>query len=263
MSNLSISSSIIKDVKLILTNGKGLHNNDIIIYNVFLPNFNHLRADLFSFLNPKEVKKSERFYKDIDRDRYIIYRSILKIILASHTKLEVQNINLNIDFNKKPYLASHPWLFFNISHSEDYAVIAISNKKVGIDIEYMREDFKFTNLLPDIYDDDEILSIENSPNKKQAFYTLWTRKEAFVKALGKGIDEDFKYIPCLDGNHKIDYAILKNTENWQVLSFDLTDHYVASIAFEGKSSIPKNLMLHDIPNTMEGLLGMTEIAKEY
>ena len=258
ISNLNISQSTLKRVQNLSSKEYTLNNNDLIIFSVYLPNFSEIQDELSLFLSSKEIKKSERFYKDVDRSRFVIYRSILKFMLAAYTKLDVKNINLSLDFNKKPYLASHPYLFFNISHSEDYAVIAISNKKIGIDIEYMSEDFKYTELLPDIFDNNEIVSIENSANTKETFYTLWTRKEAFVKALGKGIDEDFKYIPCLEGKHTVDYDLLKSDQDWEVVSFDLTNKYVGSIAFESNSIIPKNLLLHTIPNTMKELSEMAQ-----
>lgn len=256
MSNLTISSSTLNGVQLLSTKDYALKANDLIIFNVYLPNFNLIEEELSMLLNPKEIKKSERFYKDEDRSRFVIYRSILKFILAAYTKLDVKNINLSLDFNKKPYLESHPYLFFNISHSEDYAVIAIANKKIGIDIEFMSEDFKYTELLPDIFNENEILSIENAVDTKEIFYTLWTRKEAFVKALGKGIDEDFKYIPCLEGKHTVEYDMVRSDQDWEVLSFDLTNKYVGSIAFETSSTIPKNLLLHTVPNTMSDLQDM-------
>ena len=114
----------------------------------------------------------------------------------------------------------------------------------------------------DIFIDEEILIIQNADNKKHAFYTSWTRKEAFVKALGKGIDEDFKYIPCLDGQHNIDSDMLKNTKNWQICSFDLADNYLGAVAFDGSPTISKNLELLIIPNSMKDLLEMIQIKND-
>jgi 4'-phosphopantetheinyl transferase len=258
-SKLFISSSNIKGIKLIPSKEYSLTTDDIMIYSIYLPDFIGLKADLSKFLNSPELNRAKRFYKEIDRNRFIIYRSILKLILGAYTNLEAKNIHLDYDFNKKPYLASHPWLHFNISHSEDFAAIAISRKKVGLDIEYLSKDFKFSNLLPDIFDDNERLTIQNAIDKKNIFYTLWTRKEAFVKALGKGIDEDFKYIPCLDGQHSTDFKLIKNTQNWQVYSFNLADHYLGAIALEGLPPISKNFLWYIMPNTMNDLLKMTPI----
>lgn len=257
-SKLFISFSNVKSTELIPDKEYSLDGNDVIIYTIYLPDFIELKSELSNYLNFKELKKAQRFYKDLDRDRYIIYRAITKFILAAYTKLNVENINFDYHLNQKPYLASHPSLHFNISHSQDFAAIAISRKKIGLDIEYMAEDFKFTDLLLDVFENEEILAIQNADNKKHAFYTSWTRKEAFVKALGKGIDEDFKYIPSLDGEHSIDPILAKNIEKWQLYSFNLAVDYLGAVAFEGLSRISKNLRIFSIPNTMKDLLMMVQ-----
>lgn len=261
-SKLSISFSTIRRIQLFSGQDYSLNTDDIIIYSIYLPDFTDLKSDLYMFLNAIEIKKAKRFYKEIDRNRFIISRSILKLVLGAYTKLDSKKIYLDYDFNKKPYLASHPWLYFNISHSENFAAIAVSRKKVGIDIEYLAEDFKFSNLLPDIFDDNERLIIQNAADKKKTFYTLWTRKESFVKALGKGIDEDFKYIPSSDGLHHIDFKLIKNTQDWQVCSFEIADCYIGAVAFEGLSSISTNMELYVIPNIMKDLLKMPPIRNE-
>ncbi|TDO97044.1 4'-phosphopantetheinyl transferase family protein [Flavobacterium sp. 245] len=255
-SKLFVSFLTIKSSQLFPDKEYYLNANDIIIYNIYLPDFLNLQSDLYLFLNSIEIKKAQRFYKEIDRNRFIIYRAILKLLLGAYTKLDVKNIYLDYDFNKKPYLASHPWLHFNISHSENFATIAISRKKVGIDIEYLSDDFKYSSLLPDIFDDIERVTIQNSNDKKKTFYMLWTRKESFVKALGKGIDEDFKYIPCSDGQHYVDFSLIKNSQNWQVYTFDLTDYYLGTVAFEGLASNSNNIEMYSMPNNMKDLLKM-------
>lgn len=257
-SKLSISFSSVKSTEFIPDKEYVLDDNEIIIYTIYLPDFSDIKSDLSIFLNSAELKRVKRFYKEIDRDRFVIYRSILKLLLAAYTKSSIKNIHLDYDFNKKPYLASHPWLHFNISHSEEFAAIAISRKKVGLDIEYMSKDFNFTSLLPDVYNDDETLIIQNAIDKKNTFYTLWTRKEAFVKALGKGIDEDFKYIPCLDGDHNVDFSLIKNSQNWQVHSFILEDDYLGAIAFEGLQSTPTDIHLFSLSNKIIYLLEMAK-----
>ncbi|HQK40230.1 MAG TPA: 4'-phosphopantetheinyl transferase superfamily protein [Flavobacterium alvei] len=252
---LFISNSNLKQIEFIPKKEYSLNSNDVIIYTIYLPSFINLKSDLANFLNSTEINRVERFHKEIDGNRFIIYRSILKLILAAYTKLDVKNICFDYHSNKKPYLASHPWLHFNISHSEDYAIIAVSRKKVGIDVEFMSEDFNFNDILPDIFNENEILSIQNAANRKHAFYTSWTRKEAFVKALGKGIDEDFKYIPCLDGQHIIDTTLLKTTENWKVFSLNIEDQYRAAVAMECLPKITPNIVLFTLPNTINTLIG--------
>ena len=98
-------------------------------------------------------------------------------------------------------------------------------------------------------------------NKKHAFYTLWTRKEAFVKALGKGIDDDFKYMPCLDGQHDISATVLNETENWQVYSFNFAEDYSGAVCIEGLPKVPEVLKVYTLPNTMKELLELTQERK--
>ena len=260
-SKVFISSLNIERSHTIPTIENSLDCNDVIIYKIYLPNFISIKDCLSNFLNSNEVSRAQRFYKEVDRNRFIIYRSILKFVLAFTTQMDVKGIYIENDFNKKPYLASHPLLHFNISHSEDHTAIAISRKKVGIDIEYKAENFDFTNILQDVFYDNEISYIENAVNKKHAFYTLWTRKEAFVKALGKGIDDDFKYMPCLDGQHDISATVLNETENWQVYSFNFAEDYSGAVCIEGLPKVPEVLKVYTLPNTMKELLELTQERK--
>jgi 4'-phosphopantetheinyl transferase len=257
-SNLFISSINCVDHKSSTAKEYYLSTDDVIIYKLHIPEYIELTKDLIHFLNPEERSRSERYYKDKDRNQFIICRAILKFVLAAYTKLDAKSIQLDYHFNKKPYISTHPWLYFNVSHSEDFAVIAISLNKIGIDVEFISKDSTFTNLLPDIFNDNEVLAIENAVNKKHTFYKSWTRKEAIVKALGTGIDDDFKNIPSLDGHHMIDSKLIKNTENWQVCSFELNDYYLGAVAFEGLVTIPENLVLFTMPNTMKALIEMAQ-----
>lgn len=261
-SNLSISFINSEDHKSSTYNGYSLSTDDVIIYTLHLPEYIELTKDLIHFLNPEERIRSERYNKEKDRNRFLICRAILKFVLATHTKLDVKNINLDYNFNKKPFLASHSWLYFNVSHSEDFAVIAISRNMVGIDIEYVSKDFEFDNILEDIFNDNEIIDIQNAENKEYTFYSFWTRKEAFVKALGKGIDEDFKNIPCLNGQHNIDSVLLKTEENWQVYGFDLAENYLGAIAVQSSLTISKNLVIRTLPKTVKELLEITQLKDD-
>ena len=258
-SKLFIDYLDIKDNKLIPN--YSISSTDVVIYTIYLPDFIGLKFDLVEFLNEAELDRAQRFHRELDKTRFIIYRSILKFVLAAHTNLDAKNIHLDYHFNKKPFLASHPNLHFNISHSKDFAVIAVSHSAVGIDIEYISEDFNFIDLLPDIFDDNEIMAIQTAVSQKHSFYTSWTRKEAFVKALGKGIDDDFKDIPCLDGEHAINSALLKTAASWHMHSFTFLDQYLAAVAYENLSLVSKNLILFTIPNTMDILRKMTQVRK--
>ena len=98
-----ISCSNIKDVQLISGKEYSLDSNDVIIYTIYLPDFINLKSDLEEFLDSTELDRAERFHMELDRNRFIICRSILKFVLAAHTKLDVKSIYLDYHLNKKPY----------------------------------------------------------------------------------------------------------------------------------------------------------------
>lgn len=113
---------------------------------------------------------------------------LLEYAIAQHFPWVVHPLALSIAEGGKPYLVSEPGVHFSLSHSADWAVCAISDHPVGVDIErcepgrrdvasrfFHKEEVRYLNtLLPSARDD--------------AFYKLWTLKESFVKSTGRGLD---------------------------------------------------------------------------
>ena len=228
-------------------NDTHLNNSDITIYKIFLPDYFDILNELYLFLNTKEKDRANKYYKEKDKNRFIICRALLKFVLSIYTKIDVKQIKLDYNTNKKPYLASHPTLFFNISHSNDYGLITIANRPIGIDVEYIEENNDLIHSLKHIYSEKEIVFIENAFDKKQAFYSLWTRKEAFAKGIGTGIDEDFSKIPSIDGSHILDVSLLNNTKNWNIDGFKIEDDYIAAIAYEIQQADAEKISISSLP----------------
>src|SRR5690606_30609088 len=131
----------------------------------------------------------------------------------------LDNIHIATDAHKKPYLNSHPTVFFNVSHAGDYALIAIGNSPIGIDIEFINKNFDYKEILANIFNKIEIDEINLTQEQHDTFYKFWTRKEAIVKAIGKGIDDDLIKIPVTDGIHSVPSILISDFEIIKVLSF--------------------------------------------
>lgn len=233
-------------------------DSDITLIKIFLPEYEDIVEDLSLFLDSQEIDRAKRYYKKKDENRFIICRGLLKFVLSLHTQWNVCDIKIDYLNNKKPYLPSHPSLFFNVSHSEEYALIALSNTPIGVDIEHMNENYDFINSLPYIFDSNEVSFIRNAIDKKFAFYSLWTRKEAFLKALGKGIDDDFQRVPSMDGCHVLDPSFEQKNKNWNVQSFQLTNNYIVALAQEIKDSNYEKILIYTIPNTINDLRALAK-----
>lgn len=141
-------------------------------------------------LCPQELARAARFVHQRDRDRFIVGRSTLRRIAGFYLGLPARRVGLTENAFGKPVLAGAcaPPLHFNLSHAGGHAAFAISDHyPVGIDIEEikpLRED-----VAGHFFSVAECAALSAMPTETylQAFYRVWTRKEAFVKAHGAGL----------------------------------------------------------------------------
>lgn len=198
---------------------------DIIIANI--EDIDESKYQQYLMLMPHEMNIEVLKYK-FKEDRY---RTLLgKIILLNYLK---RNTNFNLSHieltqYKKPYIPNSN-LNFNISHSGQYVVCAFANShQVGIDIEACKDidlnDFKIA------LSQDEFSQIQNSSKKLKEFYTIWTIKEAVLKAVGKGLINNIKDLKI---NNNVVYF---QKEQYYIQSFK-QDSYIYSIACSNKSKI--------------------------
>jgi len=190
---------------------------------------------LLRIMPQSEINIASRFYHTSDKNRFIIRRGALRTILANYLAIEPQDIEFGIGDNKKPYLknSDNKNLHYNISHSGDWILLAISDQAIGADTEQIIKDYHFQDVLPDNFSEAET-SFINQTKSVERFFTLWTRKEALTKATGKGLDDDLKYIPSLDGPHFANKKTIASDDDWLVNTFPLSDNYLASVACSKK-----------------------------
>jgi 4'-phosphopantetheinyl transferase len=227
------------------------------LFKIDLYSYYDLVPELITYLNVEELQRAQNYHFEKDRNQFIICRSLLKLILAKHSHLPVTQINVEIDANNKPYLSSNKLVCFNVSHAKGYALIAVNdNHPIGVDIEYLNNNFDFSEIMPDIYSPLEIETVLNATDKTHVFYTFWTRKEAIVKATGTGISDFLPQIPATDGEHAVDSKLLDGFNHLKVLSFNLNKDYIASIALSNKNLNFDTLQMYNLPSSIEGLISL-------
>ncbi len=222
------------DTPLEEVNHRFTNKSKIKLYKIKLPDYFKLVQRFKNYLCEIELNRSQKYHFEKDRNRFIICRALLKISLAEHVGLPVGNIVIAIDTDKKPYLPSHPKVFFNVSHTRKYALIAIGEVLVGVDIEKVDQVYDYSETIPTVFNTTDTNTLALAIDKKRTFFKYWTRKEAIVKATGKGIGDNFKQIPASDGMHTIPSELLANIHNITVFSFDIDEDYIASVALEGE-----------------------------
>ncbi|WP_225035706.1 4'-phosphopantetheinyl transferase family protein [Winogradskyella sp. SM1960] len=233
-------------------------DSDIKLFKIELPKYYGIVDVLLKRLTSSEIQRAERYRLVKDKNRFVICRSILKFVLAKEKQIHISEVQFEKNSKHKPYLKADKTMFFNVSHAGDYAIIAIGKCDLGVDIEYISPDFNYMDILPSVFSDEEISFLQDSKFERQIFYKFWTRKEAIVKAIGKGIDDDFLKIPVLDGAHTVPSRLVNDFKKINVFSFNLNANYVGALAFKGDKVDFKKLSFQPLPNT-EALESMLKL----
>ncbi len=223
----------------------------VTIYKIELFKLQESIPELTRILSDSEQRRANRYHFLKDKNRFIICRALLKILLAEYTDLDINQIIIDVDANKKPYISSHPSVYFNVSHSVDYAIIAIAINPVGVDIEYINKEFNYNDILPTVFHQNEMEEIELSKEKHLSFYKLWTRKEAIVKAIGKGINDDISKISVINGSQSVPSSLLCNHKNIYVFSFMVNHNYIGALALTVDLNNFDEISFQPLPNDFQ------------
>lgn len=149
-------------------------------------------AELAKTLSPEETNRASQFYWERDRRMYMKCRSALRHLIGLYTGQNAASIRFRLGPQGKPSLSdpSAEQLHFNASHSRDLALLAFTlDSEIGIDVEFMRGDIDFLDLAKTVFSAHEQAALLSCPATVRAklFYELWTRKEACIKADGRGL----------------------------------------------------------------------------
>ncbi len=141
-----------------------------------------------SLLSDDEHKRADRFIYDRHRRRYTVAQAHLRRVLAGLTDTRPEDIEFQFGKHGKPFLPGGP--SFNQSHSEDRIMIGVAAEgRLGVDIEEIREVKYMLGIADKNFGGDEAARLHAAPERErlELFFRLWTRKEAFLKAVGVGL----------------------------------------------------------------------------
>jgi 4'-phosphopantetheinyl transferase len=145
-----------------------------------------------ALLDDEERDRASRFVRPSDRHRFVHAHAGLRLFLALSLGVEASTVRYETGAQGKPRLRPGlPPLEFNLSHSEELGLLAVArDRSVGVDVERMRD-------LPDAMSiaethftaaESEGLRSLPPPERREAFFRYWARKEAVIKAGGEGLE---------------------------------------------------------------------------
>lgn len=197
---------------------------------------------LRALLSPEELARADRFLRHKHRRRFANVHGLLRLILAEYTEVAPKAIQFQTNEFGKPFLAPETSVEFNLSHSGDLALVALTTgRAIGVDLEQYRERLETEKISKRYFSSAEFSQLMNLPDsqREEAFYACWTRKEAYIKARGEGLSLgldrfDVAFIPNAPP------ALLHSDENseevnrWSFIDLKLQPRYAAACVVEGR-----------------------------
>lgn len=230
-----------------------LNKNEVHIWSTVLSMGADELAAAKQLLSTDEQARAERLLSPQHQERFIVAHSWLRSILSLYLDMSPAAIHFHFTTHKKPYLA-HPNgipLNFNLSHSVDLAVCAITlENEIGIDIEKMETESK-DDLAKRFFSQTEYNLITNAPlaTRTSIFYQIWARKEAILKATGKGLSTPLNQF-SVSIEPALTHIELEN-KVWSLLPLSIHQDYQAALAVGGKiNKISYFDFIHHKPHLM-------------
>jgi 4'-phosphopantetheinyl transferase len=190
-------------------------------------------------LSAAETQRLQRFHFADHRRRYQISHAALRAILAGYLGVDAATLEFAHGPRGKPYLAGKG-VSFNLSHSAKLALIGIASSELGLDIEKVRHLESLTEIARKHFSPSEFTALDKLQGeaREMAFYRCWTRKEAYIKALGEGLSmpldtfdvslcEEPRFLACRDGR--------EDPANWSMLDVSPGPEFVGAAAIRARS----------------------------
>ena len=224
--------------------------DDIHIWSADL-NISHIKLlRYYKYLSPLEYNRAKGFKFDKDRRTFIACTGILREILAGYINISPETISFRYNDFGKPFLANYcSRLYFNSSRSASVALYIFSGVyEVGIDIEKVRYMNSLNDIVLQFFSDEEITYFKKLSSQEftREFYKLWTKKEAFVKAIGMGLSFPLnQFQVSVDTGNRYKITQIKGdfseAVKWSIGSVNTFPEYEAAYVYRGDNVCVKFL----------------------
>jgi 4'-phosphopantetheinyl transferase len=219
---------------------------EVHLWQIWIPDFISQEAELIALLSPDELERAYRFRFPQHKQRFIIARASLRNILSQYLPIPPHKIEFAYGNRGKPFLKANPQhLEFNLTHSDEMAICAITkNASIGIDIQKIEEKYN-PGIAKRFFSTAENQDLEKLPaaERNAAFCSLWSCKEALIKAVGEGL-----YVPLGDFSVSLEkdeqWVRLKHNtheENYFLKKIDIHASFKCALAIDQEI---KALLIH-------------------
>jgi len=203
-----------------------------------------MQQHLSGLLQQDERDRAARFHFAPDRRRFIVARAALRSVLAGYMRIQADRINFQHGPCGKPWIASNA-LRFNTSHSGDWALVAVSSDhELGVDVERVDSTRADRDLARRFFAPAEVAELESLPASERVmgFFNCWTRKEAFIKATGEGLQRPLDSFQVALGPTRTASLVQvdgKHNTRWRMWSIEAPVGYASALVADGNQGSPR------------------------
>lgn len=222
-------------------NDLALGPNEVHVWRLPLAQPTAQIAILARTLDPDERTRAARFYFDRDRTAFTVARGALRTLTGFYTDHPPEDLVFGYQAKGKPYLAAPSSdVCFNLSHSGDFALLAFTRgREIGVDIERRRPMQDLLSVAKLSFSPREYATLCGLPphDHTDAFFTCWSRKEAFIKVTGEGISQLGDFVVSLRPGEPARLLWVKDVspsqQPWSMHDLPAIPEYAAALVVEG------------------------------
>jgi 4'-phosphopantetheinyl transferase len=190
---------------------------------------------LLLLLSPEEHARAARFAFARDRRRFVVRRARLRQTLSGLTGVAADRLVYAENRYGKPALpCGGP--HFSTSHSHELWAIAVSGQELGVDLEHHQPGIDWRDLGAGLFRADECAALDAlAPGDRlRGFFDCWSRKEAFVKAIGKGLSYP---LDAFAVSVTREARLLSGADGWSIADLALVEDYSAALVVAGGAAV--------------------------
>jgi 4'-phosphopantetheinyl transferase len=180
---------------------------------------------LMSYVSSEKRERINRFYRYEDAQRTLIGDILIRYSLCRRLGIKNSDLIFKVNEYGKPFLSNDEDTQYNISHSGEWVVCSIDNFPLGIDIEQIKP-IDMT-IAERFFSKEEVKSLKEKSSVERAvyFYDLWTLKESYIKAVGKGLSLPLNSFTISVNEGNITVCSIYGSDDYYFRQYHIDENY--------------------------------------